>query len=204
MFQALRLKGSNSRILDSKKIMSRGLGIIQQKVLLLLLGGLALGLSGSPRRYFRVLDHIGKEWKKIDQRALHDAIRRLYASHLIDARDNPDGSITMLLSANGKKRALSFQPETLKIAKPLRWDRKWRVISFDIPETKRKIRNAFRRHLRQLDFYELQKSVFIHPYPCEDEIEFLIELHQIRPFVRQLYVERIDNELHLKKVFNLL
>ena len=63
----------------------------------------------------------------------------------------------------------------MRINKPKKWDRKWRIILFDIPEKIRKARDVFRYHLNQLGFYEFQKSVFVHPYNCKDEIDYLIE-----------------------------
>ena len=184
--------------------MSRGMGTVQKKVVLLLLGGMVLGLSRSPRKYFQVLREIGKEWQAIDRRALHIAIKKLYASRLIAEQIHEDGSVTIVLSEAGKRRALRFKLEEMAIKKPKAWDGKWRVIIFDVPERKRRVRDAFRGHLRQMDFYELQKSVFVHPHPCADETEFLTEFYGIHPYVRQMTVEMIDNELHLKKLFRLL
>jgi hypothetical protein len=41
----------------------------------------------------------------------------------------------------------------------------------------------------------------VHPFNCRDEINFLIELYNIRPFVRYLVIESADNDLHLKHIF---
>ena len=184
--------------------MPRGAGSVQRKIMLLLMGGVALGLSRSPRRYFRILGVIGKEWRAINKDSLHTAIKALYTSRLIDEQIHDDGSVALMLSEEGKRRALRFTLEEMKIKKPKAWDGKWRVIIFDVPERKRKARDALRGHLRQMDFYELQKSVFVHPYPCGDEIDFITELFEMRPYVRQIMAEAIDNELHLKKLFHLL
>jgi len=54
-----------------------------------------------------------------------------------------------------------------------------------------------------MGFYQLQKSVFIYPFECSNEINFVIEFFNLRPFVRQILAERIDNELHLKKIYTL-
>ncbi len=184
--------------------MPRGLGEIQQKVLLLLLGGLALGLSGSPKRYFQILKSIGEEWKSIKKRALRRAIKNLYESKLITEKQNKDGSFTIILSENGKKKALTYQLDEMEIKKPTKWDGKWRIVLFDIPENIRKLRDVLRNHLNQLGFYEFQKSVFIHPYDCEDEINYLIEFYDIRKFVRFVIADSLDNELHLKQYFGLI
>jgi DNA-binding transcriptional regulator PaaX len=184
--------------------MSRGLGKTQQKILLLLLAGIALSLSGSPRRYFQILESIGKEWKEIDRQVLRRAVKNLYKSKLINEKQNVDGTITLLLTEQGKQKALTFNLENMQIKVPIKWDKKWRVVLFDIPETKKKLREIFRFHLKKLGFYEFQKSVFIYPYDCKNEIEYLIEFYSIRKFVRFLIAESIDNELHLKHHFRLL
>lgn len=83
-------------------------------------------------------------------------------------------------------------------------DGKWRIVVFDIPEKKRHGRDALREKLCELGFYELQKSVLVFPYPCQDELDFLIEYFGLRRYVRVGILETIDNELHLKKYFQLL
>src|SRR3989344_801162 len=98
--------------------MSRGIGKIQQKTLLLLLGGAALGLSGSPKRYFKILREIAKEWKRIDQDHLKRAIRGLYESRLIKEKQNVDGTITIILTSDGKKKALVYDLDKIKIVTP--------------------------------------------------------------------------------------
>jgi len=183
---------------------NREWGEVSQKVILLLWGGLALGLSGSPKNYFRILKAIGKEWNEINKRALHRAIKNLYQSKIIDIKEDKDGITTLVLSDKGKEKALTYNLDKIKIKKPVQWDGKWRVVLFDIPESQKKVREALRFHLKNMDFFEFQKSVFIHPFECRDEIDYLIEFYNIRPFVRFIIGESVDNELHLKKHFNLL
>lgn len=184
--------------------MPRGPGTNQQKILLLLFGGIALGLSGSPKKYFQILDSIAKEWKELDKRALKRAIKKLYESKLIKEKENPDGTVTLVLTDKGKQKALTYDLDKMEIKKPKQWDKKWRVVLFDIPEKIKKTREAIRIHLKNLGFYEFQKSVFVHPYDCQDEIDYLIEFYDIRRFVRFIIADSIDNELHLKKHFDLL
>jgi phenylacetic acid degradation operon negative regulatory protein len=74
----------------------------------------------------------------------------------------------------------------LQITFPKRWDKKWRVVVFDIPEKNKKLRDEFRRRLKKLGFVEFQKSVFAHPHPCEDEINTLINFFDLRENVRCL------------------
>lgn len=179
------------------------LGAVQKKILVLLVGGLSLGLSHNPRQQFKIVKQMGKEWGKINQRALRQSIRSLYERKLIDIKENKDGTLSLILNDNGKQKTLTYELENIKIKPPKSWDRKWRLIIFDIPEKIKKVREAMRDHLKQLGFYQLQKSVFVFPYKCQDEIEFLIEFYDLRPYVRQVIAENIDNELHLKQIFKL-
>lgn len=183
--------------------MPRGLGSVQKKVLLLLMGGAALGLTRSPGKYFKILKEIRKEWKAIDADTLKKAIRSLYESRMISSRDNVDGSVTIVLSRHGKAavQALTYDPEKMRIPTPQQWDGKWRIVLFDIPHHLRQARDAFRFHIRRLGLYPLQKSVFVYPYACGNEIDFLVEFHQVRPYVRHIVAEEIDTALHLRRIF---
>jgi len=183
--------------------MSQRNGAIQKKVLLLLLGGIALGLSGSPRRYFQILNAVAKEWSAIDKRVLKRAIASLYKSKLISGKSNGDGTYTLLLTDHGREKALTYNLETMTIRKPNQWDKKWRIVIFDIPERLRKNRDALRIHLQGLDFFDLQKSVLVHPYDCRNEVEYLIEWYDLREFVRFIIADSIDNELDVAEHFRI-
>lgn len=99
-------------------------------------------------------------------------------------KEDKNGEMVYELSNKGRKRLRKFLLDTLEITSPKRWDGKWRIILFDIPVGKRKsIRNSFREKLRNLGCYQYQRSVWVHPFPCEAEIEFLKEYHGLRPHV---------------------
>ena len=176
-------------------------GSVQRKALLLIMGGIGLSLSVTPKQYFRVINEVGKEWENINKRALEKAITSLYESKLIKERENPDGSLTMFLTEKGKEKIITFNIDNLEIKKPKTWDKKWRIILFDIPEKHKKAREAIRDILKNLGFYKYQESVFILPYKCDDEINFVTEYFNIRPYVRIIIATSLDNELHLKKIF---
>ena len=80
------------------------LGPVQQKVLLIILGGIGLSLSKTPKQYFRVIKEVSKEWKNINKRTIERAIFSLYKSKLIKERENPDGSLTMVLTEKGEEK----------------------------------------------------------------------------------------------------
>ena len=182
----------------------RRLGATQRKILLLLGAGLALGLTQSPKTHWWILKQIPREWRKINRQALERAINSLYSSHLVEEKHNKDGTTTFILSENGKQRTSQFNIEKLEIKKPQKWDNKWRIVMFDIPEKLKKIRDSLRFHFQEIGLLELQKSVLVYPYPCYKEIEFILEFYNARKYVRFVLAEKIDNELHLKKKFGLI
>ncbi|KKQ23373.1 MAG: Repressor in the phenylacetic acid catabolism [Parcubacteria group bacterium GW2011_GWA2_37_10] len=176
---------------------------LSQKILLILLSGLALSFAYTSRQYWRAVKIAGKEWKNINKKEVQDEIRKLYQSKLVKKKENLDGSITMVLTDKGKLKALTYKFDEMKIEKK-DWDGKWRLLIFDIPEKIRQGRNSLREKIKQLGFYELQKSAFIFPYNCKDEIDFIIEFYRLRKYARFAVLESIDNEKHLKQIFSLL
>lgn len=82
--------------------------------------------------------------------------------------------------------------------------RQMRVVLFDVPEDQKELRDALRMRFKRLGLIELQKSVFVHPYDCRNEIDFIIEFFDARRYVRFIEALHIDNELHLKHRFRLL
>ncbi|MEK7629135.1 MAG: hypothetical protein AAB394_01250 [Patescibacteria group bacterium] len=194
---------SNLSNVSNKRTYYR-LGQVQQKTLVLLAAGIGLGLAMNSNQYFRVLKGAKSEWQNINRRSLEKAIKSLYQSKLIREHANSDGSLTMVLTDKGKQRAITFNIDNMEIKKPNIWDKKWRIILFDIPEKKRQARDVLRETIKRLGFYEYQKSVFIHPYPCQDEIDYIVEYYEIRQYVRIVTATELDNEIHLKKIFGLV
>jgi len=189
---------------DDTFILMTRFGPVQKKILLLLSGFAAMGLSYGPRRQIWILKQIGREWNKINQQALNRAIKSLYESKLINIKERADGATKITITKSGKTKSLEFKIDEMNIKKPKTWDKKWRLVVFDIPEEHKKAREAIRECLNNLGFYKFQKSVFILPFECEDEIDFITEYFNVRSYVRSILAETIDNELHLKKIFNLL
>ncbi|MDP2923897.1 MAG: hypothetical protein Q8O30_09315 [Candidatus Omnitrophota bacterium] len=176
---------------------------LKQKILLLLYSGLALGFTYNPRRQWYVLKSAAREWRKIEANQLRGQINDLYRSKLIKKEKNKDGSCTLILTDKGKLKVLTYNLDKTK-RKYGDWDNKWRMVAFDVPERMRSSRNVLRDRLKYVGFYELQKSVFVFPYDCRDEIEFIVEFYNLRKYVRFAVLDSIDNELHLKSLFKLI
>lgn len=102
----------------------------------------------------------------------------------------------------GKRRLSKIDYENLEI-KTGNWDGKWRFLFFDIPEEKLGARDTFRRKLKLLGFFHFQRSVFVCPYPCEKEINFMTDYLDITPCVYLVTAKRFSGDEYLLKEFAL-
>jgi len=175
----------------------------KQKILLSLASGLIIGLTHSPRVQWQIIKNLPKVFKDIDRKILRRILREFKQDRLVDFRDEKDGSVSIVVSELGEKLALRCQPEQMNINIPARWDKKWRIVIFDIPERFKMAREALRKKLKELGFTELQKSVWAFPYPCDKEIKFLAEFFEVGQHVRLLAVENISMDADLKLHFEL-
>lgn len=84
------------------------------------------------------------------------------------------------------------------------WDKKWRLILFDIPALMNRQRHTFRNRLKNIGAYMLQKSVFVFPYPCEEEIGYWCRYLKLGDYVEVIITEHLGSkELYIKKHFNI-
>ena len=84
------------------------------------------------------------------------------------------------------------------------WDKKWRLVIFDIPQELHLARIKFRKKLKNLGFFMLQKSVFVLPYPCHEEIGDICEQLDISDYVDIITAEDVGfKKLELIKYFTL-
>jgi CRISPR-associated endonuclease Cas2 len=80
-------------------------------------------------------------------------------------------------------------------------DGKWKMIIFDIPESKRQVRDYLRTKLKQLGFKRWQNSIWVTPYRLPEDV--VSELKQLSEkfFIRLITIESINNDSDLKKLF---
>jgi DNA-binding transcriptional regulator PaaX len=135
-------------------------------------------------------------------RFLND-LNNLQKRELIDYKESKGGNVQITITKAGRQKMLSYDIDNIHLKKTGRWDRKWRLIIFDVPVAQKQARDAFGRKLRSMSFYPLQKSVYITPYPCEDEIEFLAMIFDVRRHVLILHISDFEGEEKLIRYFGL-
>ncbi|MBU1091285.1 CRISPR-associated endonuclease Cas2 [Patescibacteria group bacterium] len=114
-----------------------------------------------------------------------------------------DGMSFVSLTNKGHQELLKYQLREAVIKKPKRWDKKWRVIIFDIKENRRFVRDGLRKELLNLGFVRLQNSVWVYPYNCEEIIIMLKSYFKIGKDVLYMTVDKIENDRWLREEFGL-
>lgn len=72
-----------------------------------------------------------------------------------------------------------------------KWDGKYRVVVFDIPEKEKGFRNWLRQELYLLKYKKLQKSVFVSKFPITPDIVKEIKRKKMSNYVNYLLVDKI-------------
>lgn len=114
---------------------------------------------------------------------------------------------TFRLSKTGEKEAFFAHLDAQTVLykpKKRKWDGRWRMIIFDVPEKKRKYRDYLRQMLKTLGFKELQKSTWVTPYPIPGFLKELLWEEQMKHFTRFITIKEIDYDKDLRKIFKLV
>lgn len=144
-----------------------------------------------------------KKWRKYPKKKVGDAFYRLKRRGLIEIEEK-NRQIYISLTEEGKKMANWLQIDALKIKRPKKWDRKYRILIFDIAQIKKLYREALRGKLKQLGFCRLQDSVWIIPFDCQDEIELLRKFFGLSyKEMRLIIAEDIGPDQWLRKIFKI-
>jgi len=108
------------------------------------------------------------------------------------------------LSKEGKKLAGKYQIDDLVIPKPKKWDGRWRILIFDIPDKYKIKREALRGKLKELGLFQLQKSVWICPYNFQNEVEVLRDFFSLsRDEMQIVLAYAIENDGEARNFFKL-
>ena len=125
-------------------------------------------------------------------------LKRLKNQKLIETADH-----SSVLTVRGKRWILKYTLDDLVIAKPAKWDGRWRMIIYDVARHKATLRNIFRSTIKRLGFYNVQESVWIHPYPCEKEISFLRDYCGMGGDVVYVIAHKIENDSAYREFFGI-
>lgn len=175
----------------------RRLGKVEREILSKLSAGdLLIGHLLSAGSTYRML-------KLARERAKYRHRRKLAIERLKDGRyiKIQDGKLS--ITPTGKSTLSGAIEKTSKLLNTDKWDHKWRIAIFDIPETHAALRNRVRSILKRAGFVQLQRSVWVFPHDCEDLVQLIKEESQLSQFILYGVLERIESGERLMKVFKL-
>ncbi|KKU58779.1 MAG: Transcriptional regulator, PaaX family [Parcubacteria group bacterium GW2011_GWA2_47_12] len=119
-------------------------------------------------------------------------------------RVNSESGSRIELTEKGKRLAEQLaQTEELRPKKQKKWDRKWRIIMFDVWERRRVVRDDLRDRLVEMGFVKLQDSVWVYPYPCEKMLLFLRAHLRLGKGILYIVADEIEQDDSLRKHFGL-
>lgn len=130
------------------------------------------------------------------------ALGRLAAKGLVTFEERNGRRYARVTEAGEQVLALNSAREAHP-RKPRRWDGRWRVVLFDIPERRRGIRNRLRLFMSEYGFVRLQDSAWIYPYDCEDLIALAKANFRVGIDVLYMIVEQLERDKHLREHFGL-
>lgn len=137
-----------------------------------------------------------KEWEKYNFYNLRKLIKRLQAQKVVEIVGEE-----VRITDKGRQKILKYNLEQMELKR--KTDGKWRVIIYDVANLKKYQRDNFRIILEKLQFLRLQESVYLTPFVCDKEIEYLREVFDVGNEVLVLKVKEIENEQIYRKYFGI-
>ena len=131
----------------------------------------------------------------------HRTIHRLRENGFVK-KDNDIYKLTSL----GEKEAFFSFLKTAEYApqnNTEKWDNKWRIVFFDIPEKKRRYRDELRLMLKTIGFKKFQQSIWIYPYKVPIFLKEILFEEGIKQYTRLITTNSIEYDKDLRKMFNL-
>ncbi|OGD57401.1 hypothetical protein A2V71_00145 [Candidatus Berkelbacteria bacterium RBG_13_40_8] len=131
-------------------------------------------------------------------KALQKLLKNLERKRFIDL-----GGEKIKLTSKGRKMLRQMEVSKLNIKKPKEWDGIWHLVSYDIPEKYKKSRDFFRYILESNGFFQIQESLWVHSYPCEEEIAVVSRQLSLRSNVIVMKTEKLPKEKEMQSHFGL-
>ena len=187
--------------LEREATRTRRLGYLQQAILgTIAVSGILL-VSVAVPAVVKVLSmtSIGK---RLNERVL-SALTRLARNGLIAFEERGTKRYARITEKGRAALQLQQQQMLLQTTRKRRWDRRYRLVIFDIAEAKRTIRIRLREMMRAAGFLRLQDSVWVYPYDCEDFVALLKADLRLGREMLYIIAEKIENDGWLRQEFNL-
>lgn len=197
----MKTEGEAIGVLEERTAKRVRLSRIQKAILGTVALAGVLSIAALAPNAAQLLHPLSKRLTRSQENSIKRARRLLEQKGLLSSEDSRLSHLK--LTSKGLALAAKIQHENYKIKPQRRWDGKWRVLIFDIPEKRRLTRVRIRLTLRNIGFARLQDSVWIYPYPCEEFVALLKEDFKVGYSVLYLVVEELEGDSRLRRTFGL-
>ena len=110
-----------------------------------------------------------------------------------------DDSYHYSLTKKGHQRLKESIIDELEIPFPNQWDKKWRLVTFDVPVEKSRQRAYFTARLQSLGFMMMQRSLWVYPFPCFEQLEQIAGHYHLLGYCSLMEVQKLD-EISIKRL----
>ena len=142
-----------------------------------------------------------KQLKNCRSKKIYDGIYQLKNKGLIK-EVSKNGRRFLELTHKGQMETL-FLKAHINHEVSKKWDGKWRLAIFDIPEDARDKREKLRRLLKEHGFVLLQASVFISPYELNRAAVDYLKSSALINYIRFARIDELDDDKDLRRKFKL-
>ena len=176
-------------------------GELVKKILLVAVAGGAIATA-------LVLPGLGILFKQFGARSSSEryrikrTVKRLEEQSVIKRRIK-NGKEEFVVTKKGKKRLSALLIEDLYIEKPKKWDGRWRVLIYDIPNKMDLERRELNSVISQIGMKAIQKSVFVSPYPCKSQIDLVANHYRLNKYLEYFEADYFEGTSDLLKHFDL-
>lgn len=140
---------------------------------------------------------------KIEEAKIRKTLVKLEKKEIITINEKGDDVYVQIKDNNPTVLKYSIKALLNFKIKKKKWDGRWFLVFFDVPEIQRIKRNYLRRYLKKIGFYRYQQSVYLFPYSCEEEINLIRKIVEGASYMKYIIAEKIEDEEELKRHFNL-
>lgn len=140
-------------------------------------------------------------YQHLDDREREREVRRII--YYMKERGYLAGDYEFGLQLTYKAKRLLHKRDivTLTISAPNAWDKKWRIVSYDIPNSKSSARRALQEKLHSFGFFHLQSSLLITPFACLEEIKTIAAYYEVSDYLTYFEADSLMNQKLIIKRF---
>lgn len=163
-----------------------------------------LAVAAVAPNIFQVLPHITGAGRNKLAYKTKGSVDRLIVKGFM-RRIRKDGSTFLEITNAGRQHLLIEEARASSPAsrKRKRWDGRYRLVMFDIPEKRKSTRDRLRMLMNDFGFMRLQNSVWVSPYDCEELIALVKVELRIGSAILYALVDQIEGERRIKDHFGL-